>query len=231
MVYGKFTAPPVKPAAMRRRPAPFASLGLAVLLAAALASAARGGDVSFVVVDAKNKPVADAVITAYPPGLKAEPIRFPWPQEMDQHNLQFDPFVLIVPVGASVSFPNRDPVRHHVYSFSPAKPFELKLYGKDETRSVRFDKAGVVALGCNIHDGMVAFIKVVDTPFAAKTDDKGRAALKGLPAGQIQVRIWHPYLKAPGNEIVRAIPVSASGAPLQTIQIEVRGAPDRRGSY
>jgi plastocyanin len=216
---------------MRRPSALFAGFALAAMLVAALASAARAGDVAFLVVSAKNKPVMDAVVTVYPAGLKADQVRFSWPQEMDQHNLQFDPFVLIVPVGASVSFPNRDPVRHHVYSFSPAKAFELKLYGRDETRSVRFDKAGVVALGCNIHDGMVAFIKVVDTPFAAKTDDKGQAALKGLPAGQVQVRIWHPYLKAPGNEIVRTVAVSASGAPLQTVQIDVRNAPDRRGSY
>jgi plastocyanin len=216
---------------MRRRPAPIASLGLAALLLAALAPAARAGDVAFLVVNAKNQPVADAVVTAYPPGLKADQIRFSWPQEMDQRHQQFDPFVLIVPVGANVSFPNRDAIRHHVYSFSPAKVFELKLYGKDETRSVRFDRAGVVALGCNIHDNMVAFIKVVDTPFAAKTDDKGQAVLKGLPAGQVQVRIWHPYLKGPGNEIERAVTVSAAGAPLQTVQIDLRNAPDRRGAY
>jgi plastocyanin len=231
MVYGKFTALRLIPVAMRRRTARCVRLGLAALLLAALAPAARAGDVAFVVVNAKNKPVVDAVITAYPPGLKADQARFSWPQEMDQRNLQFDPFVLVVPVGANVSFPNRDPVRHHVYSFSPTHPFELKLYGRDETRSVRFDKAGVVALGCNIHDGMVAFIKVVDTPFAAKTDDKGQAELKGLPAGQIQVRIWQPYLKAPGNEIVRTVSVSATGAPLQTVQIDLRNAPDRRGGY
>jgi len=216
---------------MRRPSALFASLGLAAMLFATLAPAAWAGDVAFKVVDARNRPVADAVVTAYPAGFKADQIRFPWPQEMDQHNLQFDPFVLIVPVGANVSFPNRDAVRHHVYSFSPAKVFELKLYGKDDTRSVRFDKAGVVALGCNIHDGMVSFIKVVDTPFAAKTDDKGQAQLKNLPAGEAQVRIWHPYLKAAGNEIVRTVAVSASGAPLQAVQIDTRNAPDRRGSY
>jgi plastocyanin len=216
---------------MRRRPALFASLGLAAMLVAALAPAARAADAAFLVVDARNKPVMDAVVTAYPAGFKADQIRFPWPQAMDQHNLQFDPFVLIVPVGANVSFPNRDAVRHHVYSFSPAKVFELKLYGKDETRAVRFDHAGVVALGCNIHDGMVAFIKVVDTPFAAKTDDKGQVVLKGLPAGQVQVRVWHPYLKGPANEIVRTVAVPASGAPQQTVQIDVRNAPDRRGAY
>jgi plastocyanin len=216
---------------MRRRPALPASFGLAVLLLAALAPAARAGDVAFQVVDARGRPVADAVVTAYPSGLKADQIRFSWPQEMDQHSLQFDPFVLVVPVGANVSFPNRDPVRHHVYSFSPAHPFELKLYGKDETRSVRFDKAGVVALGCNIHDNMVAFIKVVDTPFAAKTDDKGQAMLKGLPPGQVPVRIWHPYLKAARNEIERTVAAPAGGAGREMVQIDVRSAPDRRGGY
>src|SRR4051812_32319947 len=168
---------------------------IACLVFTALAPAAWAGDVVFSVVDAKNRPVPDAVITAYPPGLKSGAVRFAWPQEMLQHNLQFDPFVLIVPVGADVSFPNRDAVRHHVYSFSPAHPFELKLYGKEESRSVRFERAGVVALGCNIHDNMVAFIKVVDTPFAVKTDAQGRAVLRGLPAGPQPVRIWHPYMK------------------------------------
>jgi plastocyanin len=216
---------------MRRVSALSASLALAAIMLAVLAPRARAGDIAFQVVDARNKPVADAVVTAYPAGFKADQIRFSWSQEMVQHNLQFDPFVLIVPVGASVSFPNHDPVRHHVYSFSPTKAFELKLYGKDETRSVRFDKAGVVAVGCNIHDGMVAFIKVVDTPFAAKTDDKGQATLKGLPAGPVQVRVWHPYLKAAGNEIVRAVAATASGAPLQAVQVDLRSAPDRRGSY
>jgi plastocyanin len=231
MVYGKFTGPTVKPATMRRVSATSAGFALALFLFAALAPRARAGDIAFQIVDARNRPVADAVVTAYPAGFKTEQIHFSWPQDMVQRGLQFDPFVLIVPVGANVSFPNRDPVRHHVYSFSPTHPFELKLYGKEETRSVRFDKAGVVALGCNIHDGMVAFIKVVDTPFAAKTDDKGQATLKGLPAGQIQVRVWHPYLKAAGNEIVRAVTASASGAPLQTVQVDLRSAPDRRGSY
>ena len=205
-------------------------LALVATLSLALASSAWAGDVAFVVTDAKGKPVVDAVVTAYPDGPRAAPARFAWPAQMDQHNLQFDPFVLIVPVGASVSFPNRDSVRHHVYSFSPAKAFELKLYGKDETRSVRFDKVGVVSLGCNIHDNMVAFIKVVDTPFAAKSDATGQATLRGLPAGNVRVRIWHPYQKAPSNEIERVVAV-AVGPGREAVQIDVRGAPDRRGAY
>jgi plastocyanin len=226
MVYGKFTASGLWLCAMRRL-----SGFIAILFSAALAPAAWAGDVVFTVVNAKGKPVADAVVTAFPPGLKSGAIRFSWPQEMDQQHLQFDPFVLIVPVGADVTFPNRDPVRHHVYSFSPTHPFELKLYGKDETRSVRFERAGVVALGCNIHDNMVAFIKVVDTPFAAKTDAQGRAVLHGLPAGSVPVKIWHPYLKAAGNEISKTVTAPGSGEAQEQVQLDVRNAPDRRGAY
>jgi plastocyanin len=218
---------------MRRETATVASRALIALALVALAPSAWAGDVLFSVVDARNRPVVDAVVTAYPADFKAEKaeqVRFPWAQEMDQHNLQFDPFVLIVPVGANVSFPNRDAVRHHVYSFSPTKAFELKLYGQDETRSVRFERAGVVALGCNIHDNMVAFIKVVDTPFAAKTDERGQAVLRSLPPGRAEVRVWHPYMKAPGNEITRSLTVAAAGG-REAVQIDVRGAPDRRGAY
>ena len=204
---------------------------IATLVFAALAPAAWAGDVVFTVLNVKSKPVADAVVTAYPAGARSGAIRFAWPAEMVQHNLQFDPFVLIVPVGADVSFPNRDPVRHHVYSFSPTHPFELKLYGQDQTRSVRFERAGVVALGCNIHDNMVAFIKVVDTPFAAKTDADGRAVLRGLPGGATPIKVWHPYLKAPGNEIAQTLAVAGSGEGRETVQIDVRNPPDRRGAY
>jgi hypothetical protein len=205
---------------------------LATLVCAAFPLGAKAGDVVFSVVDARNHPVLDAVVTAYPDGMKPAPVgRFLWPTQMVQRDLQFDPFVLIVPVGADVAFPNHDAVRHHVYSFSPAKPFELKLYGRDETRSVRFDRPGVIALGCNIHDSMVAFIKVVDTPFAAKTDAKGEAVLHGAPAGAMQVHVWYPYQKAPNNEIVRAVRVAGAASERQSVQIDVRAAPDRRGGY
>jgi plastocyanin len=224
MVYGKFMGRPVNHGLMRH------VLALVATLSLAPASSVWAGDVAFTVVTLKGKPVADAVVAAYPDGPRPASIRFAWPSAMDQHNLQFDPFVLIVPVGAEVSFPNRDSVRHHVYSFSPAKAFELKLYGRDETRSVHFDKVGVVALGCNIHDSMVAFIKVVDTPYAAKTDAAGQVVLRGLPSGPVQVRVWHPYLKAPNNEIVRTVAVT-SGADREAVQIDVRNTPDRRGAY
>jgi len=114
-------------------------------------------------------------------------------------DMQFHPFVLVVPVGAKVSFPNLDPTRHHVYSFSPAKRFELKLFAKDQTRSVVFDKPGVVALGCNIHDGMTAFVMVTDSAWTAKTGPNGIAQFGDAPNAAGRVSVWHPYLRAKAN--------------------------------
>jgi len=168
--------------------------------------------------------VANAVVTIAAP--HSGPIRFTWPYRMAQQNMQFDPFVLIVPVGADVSFPNLDTVRHHVYSFSAAKTFELKLFGHDETRVVHFDKAGVVDLGCNIHDNMIAYIVVVDTPYAAQTNAAGEAVVHGVPAGARAVRVWHPYLRAPGNAVALNMAVPAVGRVRQSVVADMRVAPE-----
>ena len=193
-----------------------------------LATAAQAADLTVVVKTPQGRPVADAVVTAYPNGAYDKSrIRFAWPAKVTQRNMTFEPFVLIVPVGAEVSFPNLDTVRHHVYSFSPAKTFELKLYGQDESRSVRFDKVGVVALGCNIHDQMSAFVVVVDTPFAAKTDASGQAVLRGLPGDQARVEVWHPYAKTRGNLISQSIALAAGR---DNVTLDLR-PPPRRAAY
>ena len=192
-------------------------------------SAAAAADLTISVKTGAGRPVADAVVTVHPASGAGPPTRFPWSLQVDQRNMRFEPFVLIVPAGAEVSFPNRDAVRHHVYSFSKTKPFELKLYGRDESRSVRFERAGVVALGCNIHDGMVAFLKVVDTPFAAKSDASGAVVLRGLPGGAAEVRVWHPYLRAPAGEARRLVSLRDGGA--EAFTVELRAAPSNRRSY
>lgn len=159
-----------------------------------------------------GQPLAGAVVmidsAARKPGA---PLRIAGPYVMAQQNISFQPHVLIVPVGATVAFPNKDRVRHHVYSFSAPKKFELKLYGRDETRSMLFDKPGVVALGCNIHDAMSGFILVVDTPFAVQTDAAGQAVLADVPAGAATLRIWHPSIRAPGNQLRQPIAVQPAG--------------------
>jgi plastocyanin len=204
-------------------------LVLALLALSFAPGPARAADLVVSVRTPEGRPVQDAVVTI--PARASGPIRFAWPYRMAQRNMQFDPFVLVVPVGAEVAFPNLDNVRHHVYSFSAPHPFELKLYSRDETRVVRFDKPGVVALGCNIHDSMVAFILVVETPYAAKTDAAGQAVLRGAPAGTVTVRVWHPYLKAPTNTVLAQAVVPAAGAGRVAVTAGLRAPPDRHRMY
>lgn len=182
----------------------------ALVGAALLTTVASAGTVSVQVKAANGAPVADAVVMVSSPHAPAGPIHFPWPAVVKQQNISFQPHVLIAPLGASVTFPNMDNVRHHVYSFSKPKKFELKLYGHEETRTVAFDKPGVVAIGCNIHDQMSGFIVVVDTPYAAKTDASGRASITGVPDGAATLKVWSPGFRAAGNQIAEQISVSGN---------------------
>ena len=185
------------------------------LVAFCLAGAVQAVDVTVVIRDGNGRPVEDAVVIADAAGRPAPPAgRF----LINQRNMQFVPYVLVIPVGSTVEFGNLDPYRHHVYSFSPAKKFELKLFGQGETRPVRFDRPGLVSIGCNIHDAMQAFVQVVDTPFARKSDEAGRVTLRGLPASVRQVRVYHPLLRAPGNQLTVAVDAGRDA----TIPVTVR---------
>ena len=167
---------------------------------AALGLPAFAGDLVVTVTRPDGAPLADAVVSL--PATRAAPKpAFAWKQEIAQKDKTFVPFVLVTPVGASVAFPNLDKFRHHVYSFSKGNKFEIDLYGKDEARSVPFKTVGTAALGCNIHDKMVAFVRVVDTPWAAKTNASGRAEIKGAPDGKVEVSVWHPYAKAKNQSV------------------------------
>lgn len=189
------------------------------------AAAAHAGDLDLKIVDAAGRPVSDAVVTVRPAGgIPAGPIRFPWGTTMVQENIAFQPHVLIVPVGATVRFPNHDKVRHHIYSFSKPAKFEIKLFGKDETRSYTFNTAGAVALGCNIHDQMSGFIKVVDTPFAAKSGATGQVHIAGLAAGTAQVTIWHPLMKAKDNEQLLLVPMPGAGSVSRSATVSLRAS-------
>jgi plastocyanin len=190
-----------------------AALGFA-FAALLLPVAAHAGDITVRVTDAAGKPVADAVVMIDAPGTAPRAGAF----KIDQKNMQFAPHVLVVPAGSTVEFGNLDPFRHHVYSFSPAKKFELKLFGQGETRPVRFDKVGVVSIGCNIHDSMQAFVQVVDTRFAAKTGANGQVVLRDVPAGNHGMRVWHPLLRAPGNQLK----LTVSGNTDRTVPVSVK---------
>ncbi|MDX1562647.1 MAG: methylamine utilization protein [Gammaproteobacteria bacterium] len=117
---------------------------------------------------------------------------------MNQRDLAFSPHILIVTTGTAVTFPNDDDVRHHVYSFSPTKQLNLTIDSGDTHEPRTFDVPGIVTLGCNIHDDMLAYVVVVDTPHFAKSDENGRAILDGLAPGQYRLNLWTPRA-APKN--------------------------------
>jgi plastocyanin len=210
---------------MRRRPSVAPLLvALAVLVAGGTGAAiARAPGVDAVVTDQAGKPVVDAVVTLTPVGGSPPALR-PAPAVMDQVNKEFVPAVLPVVVGTPVSFPNRDNIRHHVYSFSPAKKFELPLYIGTPSAPVVFDKPGPVALGCNIHDWMVAYVYVVTTPHFAKTTADGHAHVEGLPAGPYEARVWHPRLR--GEAVVKPITLTEDEEGRVTFSLTLR--PDAR---
>ncbi|WFF41049.1 Cupredoxin [Salinicola endophyticus] len=143
---------------------------------------------------ATGTPLGDAVVEVYAPSTAGSVSAAADHYQIVQRQATFIPHVLLVPVGAEVSFPNRDTTRHHVYSFSPAHPFRLDLYLQETPPPERFDHAGVVVLGCNIHDAMEAFIVVSDAPYRTLTGDDGRAIFD-LPPGQHRLRVWHPRLE------------------------------------
>lgn len=178
------------------------------LFAVAAAVPVAAAPFTVTVKGADGAPLRGAVVTVTMPGVPPPPIRGPY--LVEQRNIAFQPHLLIVPVGAAVGFPNRDTVRHHVYSFSKAKKFDLKLYGREDQRSVVFDKPGVVALGCNIHDAMSGFVFVTATPFTAQTDGNGRVAFN-LPVGHAIVQAWDPSIRAAGNVVAQPVAIVAAG--------------------
>jgi plastocyanin len=185
-------------------------LSAVALLAALGAQAALAG---MVTVDVTTRPAAsaaDAVIIFDP--LDATPAPSHDTAIIDQVNKHFVPRVSVVRAGTAITFPNSDNIRHQVYSFSNAKKFTLKLYAGSPRTAVVFDQTGLVILGCNIHDSMVAYVGVVDSPYFAKLTDSGTTTLT-LPAGRYRLRAWHPYAvgAVPSREIsVASAPMNIS---------------------
>jgi plastocyanin len=191
-------------------------------------AASYAGTLSAKVTTPGGEPLPMAVVTATAAGVAPSSAKPGSKAVMVQTAKQFMPFVLPVQMGTSVEFPNRDPFRHQVYSFSPAKTFELKLYGGSEAGAVTFDKEGVVPLGCNIHDNMLAYVYVVGTPYFAVTAQLGEGKITELPAGDYTVKVWHPNQKSSeGN--TGTVRIAESGESTITVQMELkRGRTQRK---
>ena len=167
--------------------------------------------------DASGAPVADAAVYAVPASgpVDAKNAR---PVAIQQVDREFVPYMTVVQTNTPVSFPNRDPIQHHVYSFSPAKNFEIKLYTGNSPEIV-LDRAGMITLGCNIHDWMIGYVMVVPTPYFGRTGDDGVARLRDLPGGGYEVRAVHPNQR--GALPARAVTLEASSAAAETFALDI----------
>jgi plastocyanin len=193
---------------------------VAALLLMVCSTSSIAATLSAAVFDSDGAPVADAVIFIV--NGNAPPA--PAPATMVQRDQSFAPHVLAVSVGTTVEFPNEDPFRHHVYSFSPAKRFELKLYGGDDVQQVVFDTPGEIALGCNIHDDMLGYIYVVDSAHFAVTGADGTAIIDGLADNETyEAQVWHPRLRGPTRRTSQDVNASAPA------RFEIGLKRDRRG--
>jgi len=196
----------------------FALLAVADTLAAAR--------LEVVALDQKGNPAAPGVVEAVPLGAAAGSKEDP--AVMDQIQEAFVPHILPVVVGARVSFPNRDDIRHHVYSFSDVKKFELPLYKGTPAEPVVFDQPGVVVLGCNIHDHMRGYIYIAESTFFSLLGEDGKAEVGDLPAGEYEVRVWHPRSKkAPPTQKVL---LTADGTETLEFALQLKPSLRRRGS-
>jgi plastocyanin len=182
--------------------------GVLGLVFAAGPAHAQTAAIAPTITDQQGRPVVDAVLVAVPVDGNMRSRERSRAGSINQVDKEFLPRVTIVPVGASVTFPNHDDVRHQVYSFSPAKRFELPLYAGVPAQPIIFDKPGVVVLGCNIHDWMVGYVYVSESPFFAKTGKDGKAVLTELPLRAYVVRVGHPQLEMSEEATHKTIDVS-----------------------
>lgn len=195
----------------------FFALASAVLAANASAHAAT---VSIALKDAHGMPASDAVVTLSPiTSNGSEALHAPDEALIDQRHQTFLPLVVLIRRGGHVVFTNNDNTMHQVYSFSSIKRFEYEIEKGHRSVPVVFDKAGIAAIGCNIHDNMIAYAFVSDAPFAVLTDAKGLASVTDIPPGSYRAEIWHPRLM-PGPAPAMTVTVTDSGAAIvQTLSL------------
>jgi plastocyanin len=182
------------------------SVFLATLLLILYGASVHAASLEAHVATTTGTPVEDAAVVVEP-SAGDMPIHHAR-TKIEQRDRELVPYVTIIQTGTAIDFPNRDAFKHHLFSFSPAKRFEIKLYAGKPVNPVVFDKPGEVALGCNIHDWMEAYVLVVDSPYFAKTDRKGRAIISNIPPGHYRLRLWHPREKSEPPQ--RAIEIAAA---------------------
>ncbi len=190
------------------------------VVACTIAWSAAGADLNINVRDRSGQPIGEVVVLLEPLAGEAKPNSPPASAVVDQLHQQFVPGVIAVRTGTAISFPNSDTVSHQVYSFSPAKRFELGLYRGVPRDPIVFDKPGIVVLGCNIHDNMIGYVYVTDAPYFGTTDADGHFR-SALPLGKYRVHVWSPRLSTQDNATERELTVTRES---QSVAIDIAGA-------
>lgn len=207
--------------------------GMAALAAGVLwFGSAHAATLEVEINDQRGHPVSDAVVTLLPAAnvhLAPAPASTT-PRFIDQRRLVFMPYVEVFHPGERVVFRNSDDTRHHVYSFSAPKAFEFVVAPRTHSAPLVLDKSGVVAVGCNIHDGMISYLYVTDAPRAARTDANGRVSIDALPAGKYEVRVWHPRLP-PGRPDLRERATTIVEGETKTLAFPLTLRPDQRKQF
>jgi len=188
------TSTPTAPAVSAAKPAGTATLeGVVPVrpLKVATGTKEKYGARTTTVVDPPDPPTSVVWMVGSFPPLDSKSVPIAKAPAMDQRGFQFRPCVMAVQTGTPVSFPNKDPMYHSVFSYSAARKFDLGRYrAGEEPDAVVFDKPGTVSLFCEIHEHMRAQIVVVDTPYFVLTDAKGNFTLPNLPAGSHTFHVW-----------------------------------------
>ena len=156
--------------------------------------------------------MANAVIVLIPDSKTSIPAaasRIAAEKTIDQRGETFIPLVTILPKGGRIVFANNDPTTHQVYSFSAVKQFEITLARGEKSHPIAFDNSGVAALGCNIHDHMIAYAFVVESPWVMLSGADGRGTITDVPQGNYEAQVWHP--KLPPGRGVQSLRVALSG--------------------
>ncbi len=203
-----------------------AMLGSFLVLAAAAASA---NQLDVRVTDRHGAAVTDVVVSVVPQAGQAAPAlhgQAPVSRTIDQVALQFVPYLQVLRPGDKIIFRNSDKTRHHVYSFSPVKAFQFMLVPGQSSPALELDKPGVIAVGCNIHDRMIAYLFVSDAPWVVRAGADGRAVVRDLPAGSYSVRVWQPRLRGKGT--VTQDLVFQGSSDTRALEFKVALSPDSR---
>jgi plastocyanin len=182
-----------------------------------LACNARAGELLVRTLTSQSLPLVGAVVSIYPLDTPAHRVT-PQHAVMDQIDRTFVPDLLVIPVGSTVEFPNSDPISHQIYSFSPAKRFQLPLYRGKPYPPVLFDQSGIVTLGCNIHAQMLAFVVVTDASYFGRSGTDGTWSIQ-LPHGRYRIELWHPRLQEDGAGLARQIAVGETDRTELTVQL------------